>query len=442
MAQVRRMGSLWLCYGAVGLMAGGAGGPALAAQALPDVQEQLRQVKQQNDALQQQLLRQQEMIDELNRKVATLTSSPTDAAPATSSAPTKGFSLGKVRLSGEGGAGFFHSQSEGQFPNSEFRIDEAKLFVEAPIWGEVYFFGELNLFSREALNDYVMYAGEVFLDVENISRLWNQEGQFNLRLGRFDIPIGEEYLRRDAIDNPLVSHSIMDLWGVDEGVAFYGSFKGKLHYIAAVQNGGSNGTRDFDGDKSVAVRIGYDPIKPLHLSVSAMRTGELDAADDRTSELWLGSGLIRSLGSAATTSFEADVLQGDVELKLATSTVRASGGVLRYDDNDPGVNNRREVYYYAVEAIQRIYRGAYAAARWSQVFANDGFLIVGNGDRDTFYRSGTLTEDLWLLSLGLGYRWSDQLVLKAEYSFSHGHLANGGERDDENLVAALVAFAF
>jgi hypothetical protein len=234
----------------------------------------------------------------------------------------------------------------------------------------------------------------------------------------------------------------MDLWGVDEGVALYGSVHKKLHYIAAVQNGGGAVARDFDSDKSIAVRIGYDPVKPLHLSVSAMRTGELDAEDDGTSELWLGSGWVRSLGSDATTTFEAEVLQGDVELKLANSTVRASGGVLRYDDNDPGVNNRRQVYYYSLEAIQKIYRGAYAAARWSQVFAEDGFLIVGNGDRGMFYNDGTLTEDLWLLSLCLGYRWSDQLVLKAEYSFSHGHLADGGERDDEDLIAALVAFAF
>jgi hypothetical protein len=440
MAQVRQLaGKFWFCYCAVALLTTCAGWPVQAAQTLPDIEEQLRQVKQQNEALQQQLRRQQEMIDELNRKVTVLTG-PSTETPAVPASSPKGFSLGKVRLSGEGAAGFFHSQSRGQFPNSEFRVDEAKLFVEAPLWDEAYFFGELNLFSRETLYTSDMYVGELFVDFENISRLWKQDRQLNLRLGRFDIPVGEEYLKRDAIDNPLVSHSIMDLWGVDEGLALYGSFW-KLQYIAALQNGGPSAVHDFNSDKSIAFRLGYDPVKPLHVSVSAMRTGRLDVGEDRASELWIGSGVVRPLGSAATTTFEADVLQGDIVLKLPTTTLTAAGGVLRYDDNDPAANNRREVYYYSFEAVQRIYRGAYAAARWSQAFAEDGFPLVANGDSGTYF-NGTLTEDLWLLSLGLGYRWSNHLLIKAEYSFTRGHLVDGTVRDEEDLLSALVAFAF
>jgi hypothetical protein len=399
-------------------------------------------VKEQNEALQQQLRKQQEMIEDLNRRVAALAGSvPPNTAETPSVNPASGSSLSKVRLSGEGAAGFFHSGGRGQFPNAEFRVDEAKVFVEAPIWGDVYFFGELNLFTRETLYNSDLFAGEVYLDVENISRLWDQESQVNLRLGRFDIPIGEEYISRDAIDNPLISHSIMDLWGVDEGIALYGTFNKKLHYIAAVQNGGGSVVHDFHRDKSIAVRIGYDPARSVHLSVSAMRTGALDANKDRSSELWLGSGVVRSLGSGATTTIEADVLQGDVQVKLAGAKVKAAGGVLRYDDNDPGVNNRRQVYYYSVEAEQPIYRGAYAAARWSQVFAERGFPIVGNGDPG-YYFNGPLTENLWLLSLGLGYRWNSHLHFKAEYSLARGRLLNGPVRDSEDLIAALMAFAF
>ena len=46
------------------------------------------------------------------------------------------------------------------------------------------------------------------------------------------------------------------------------------------------------------------------------------------------------------------------------------------------------------------------------------------------------------LGFFLGYRWSDHLLFKAEYSFSHGHLVNGVERDAEDLIAAMVAFSF
>jgi len=101
----------------------------------------------------------------------------------------------------------------------------------------------------------------------------------------------------------------------------------------------------------------------------------------------------------------------------------------------------REVYYYYVEGVQKIYGGFYAAARWSQIFAHGGFPLVGNGDFDAYFNR-ELTKDLWLLSLGAGYRWSNQLLLKAEYSFEQGTELDGTPRNRENLFAATVAFAF
>jgi hypothetical protein len=418
-----------------------------------DTPAQFRQLRQQNELLQQQLRRQQELIDELNRKVTKLQISenqrkleaePPDAKSedeaAGRSRSSSGFSLGKLHLGGEGAVGLFHSQPQGQFPNAEFRVDEAKLFVEAPIWNEIYFFSEINLFTREEVGPNLQ-AGELYLDAENLSRLWGQDRMLSLRLGRLDIPFGEEYLSRDAIDNPLISHSLMDLWGVDEGVELYGTFN-KFSYVAAVQNGGHNGLRDYNADKSVAVRLALDPVRWLHLSVSGMRTGELDVQRDGVSELWLGPGLVYSLGSANTTVFEANLLQGDLHLKFPHTTVKASGGVLQYDDNDPLANNRREVYYYCVEGVQKFYRGLYGAARWSQIFARRGFPVAGNGDSGTYAFGSSLAENLWLLSLGLGYRCSDQLVLKAEYSFQRGEDIDGTKRQHEDLFAATAVYAF
>lgn len=388
--------------------------------------------------------RQAEMIEELNRKVSTLEATGKDAKVSagdeanSATRPSAGFSLGKVHLGGEGAVGFFHSQPQGQYPNAEFRVDEAKLFVEAPVLSDVYFFGEINVFTREEGS---MTAGEVYLDFENLSRLWKKDNQLNLRAGRFDIPFGEEYLTRDAIDNPLISHSLMDLWGVDEGLELYGAFN-KFSYVVAVQNGGHNSGRDFNSDKAVIARVGLDPARWLHLSVSAMRTGALDANQDGVSELWLGPALIYSLGSSNTTDFHANLLEGDVHLKFPSTTLKAAGGVMQYDDNDPSANNRREVYYYYVEGKQKIYKDLYGAARWSQVFAKNGFPIAGIGDAGTYAFSGELTKDLWLLSLGLGYRFSDQLILKAEYSFQHGKELDGTARNREDLFAATAAFAF
>ena len=67
--------------------------------------------------------------------------------------------------------------------------------------------------------------------------------------------------------------------------------------MVAVQNGGAPVARDFNGDKAVVGRLGYDPTRWLHLSVSAMRTGDLDVNDDFLSELWFGGGWFRSIGT-------------------------------------------------------------------------------------------------------------------------------------------------
>ena len=233
------------------------------------------------------------------------------AGEAEAASKPAGFNFGNVHLSGEGGAGFFETGSHGAFPNGEFRVDEAKLFVDAQVWGDVYAFAELNLASREE-PDVILNLGELYVDVEDISKLWGRTGQLNARIGRLDIPFGEEYLTRDVIDNPLISRSLSDLWGVDEGVEVYGAL-GKFSYVLAVQNGGVPDTRDFNADKAVTGRLSYDPSPRLHFSLSGMRTGDLSAPKDVLSAEWFGCGFFRPLGG---TVFHANLVEADAAVAL------------------------------------------------------------------------------------------------------------------------------
>src|SRR6202167_2402855 len=115
--------------------------------------------------------------------------------------------------------------------------------------------------------------GELYLDAQDVSDLWGEDRQLNVRAGRMYIPFGEEYLSRYAIDDPLISHSVSDIWGYGPGVEAYGALN-KFSYVVAVQNdSGENGVQDFNGDKAVSGRIGFDPDKHFHFSISAMRTG-------------------------------------------------------------------------------------------------------------------------------------------------------------------------
>jgi len=80
-------------------------------------------------------------------------------------------------------------------------------------------------------------------------------------------------------------------------------------------------------------------------------------------------------------------------------------------------------------------------ARFSQILAHNGFNIVGNGDMNE-YLYGGLTTQIWRLSLGLGYRFSPNLVFKGEYTFERGKEASGDVRNHEDLFAVEAAFKF
>ena len=351
-----------------------------------------------------------------------------------------GLRFGNIVFSGEGGVAWFHKGREGKYPNDEFRVDEAKVFADVKLRDKIYLFSELNVTLREEPED-VLRLGELYVDFENILEVWDIDQALGVRVGRVDIPFGLEYQVRDAIDNRLITHSLADFWGIDEGVLLYGGIE-RFDYVLAVQNGGHPALRDFNSDKSVTVRLGYRPNDWLYGSVSAMRTGKLDVGRDKLSELWFGNGFIRSLGDpATTTAFESDLLQTDLQFFLPKGYFKLAGGVLGYRDNDLSSANERTVHFYSVEALHEFNQRWYAASRFSQILASDGFPIVGAGPFGLrFFR--TLTTDLWQWSLGGGYRWSDDLVLKLEYSLLRGEELGGKRRDNEDLVAAALAYGF
>jgi hypothetical protein len=216
-----------------------------------------------------------------------------------------------------------------------------------------------------------------------------------------------------------------------------------VRYAAAVQNGGISDVRDFDADKSFSGRLEYDPIRWLHLSVSGMRSGDLNAQQDVLSALWFGNAFFRSIGSSGTTEFHANLVEGDVVVRLPHGRFSAFGGYIRYNDNDPTGSNGRDVYYYSAEVVHEIVAKLYGAARFSQIFANNGFPIAGNAPMGSyFFNPFALTTEIWRLSLGLGYRFSPNLLVKAEYSFERGKLLSGDTREHEDLFALEAAFKF
>ncbi len=413
--------------------------PSLAGDTNLEAQVQL--LREQNTILQQQLQRQSQSLDALTEKVQGLEAANTERENSASenSAPTKSaFNFGKVVLGGEGGVGFQKTGSQGFSPNSEFTVDEARLFLDAPIWKEVYFYGEADLATPENNNTQVN-LGELYVDFEDVSQLWGRDDQLNVRAGRMNVPFGEEYLTRYAIDNPLILNSVSDFWAVDPGVEIYGAL-GTWSYVVAVQNGGGNGVQDDNDDKSVAGRIGFDPNAHWHFSVSGMRTGDISPQNGGTSAEWFGNGFFQSIGSPATTKFYVNAVELDATARWTGGYVKAFGGYAQYGDNDPAANNTRDIFYYSAEVVQNLPENFYAVTRFSEVIADKGIPILGNGSSNDYFSA--LTTDLWRLSLGIGYRFSDRLIIKTEYSFEGGRQVNGESRDKENFFGTEVAFKF
>ena len=396
----------------------------------------MKALVEQNRQLVETVRVQQKQIDDLRTRLDRI--DETDGTPAR---PARAESDRQLRLSGEVGVGFFQTGHDGSQPSSEFRVDDARLFVEAAVWKNAYFYGGLELTTRES--DEYFHVGELYLDVENF---WSpdRDHTLSLRLGRFNVPFGEEYQARNVIDNPLVSHSLADVWGIDEGIQVYGRL-GRVRYNLAVQNGGLPTLTDANSDKAVAARLSFDASTQLSFSASAMRTGKLDVAGDGLSAIWFGNAFFRSLGPAATTrTFSVNLAELDASYHWTSGHLAATAGWAGYDDDSTSGDYSRHLSYYSVEGQQNLSGNFFAAARYSAIDAPHGYPLAGQGDAGKYFYNpyGPRTKDLQRLSIGVGYRFAQPLVWKIEYSWENGHLVNGGRRNDEDMLSSLLGVRF
>ena len=443
-----------LFYGILttGLAVAFAASPLAATEvAPPDLEALLAQ----NRKLQQEVEQQQHQIDELRGRLDSLSNSnqqsakdrPTTSEEAPPAQPARGDFSGlrsarEIRLSGEAGFAFFSSGRNGGYPNSEFRVDEAKLFVEAPIWKNVYFFTGIELTTREA-NDEYFHVGELYADMEDVFKS-GRDYSLSLRVGRFNLPFGEEYQYRSVTTNPLILHSLEDIWGIDEGVQAYGSL-GPLQYNLAVQNGGHKALHDYNKDKSITARVSYNPINSLHLSASFHRTGKLDVVNDGLSEIWFANDFFRALGPTTTTkTFSARLYELDAIWHWKEGHFQATSGEAWFEDDNTAANDSRHFTFYSLEAMQQITGKLYGALRYGKLRAPGGYPLAGLGNVGNYFYNpfGPRTTDLERFSAGLGYQFDLPIVWKVEYSWENGHLVGGVRRGDSDTWATELGLKF
>lgn len=436
--------------------AGACGVFALAAaptRAAEPTSSEVRELVEQNRRLQEQVRAQQKTIEEMSARMADVLKASerhdrelrnlqdrVESGPASAATPVARRDQ-EVRISAEAGLAFFSTGSEGQFPKSEFRVDDPVITVEAPVAKNVYLFTELKLLMRETNADNFQ-LGELYVDFEDVSAAWGRPGLLGVRAGRINTPFGEEYQVRGPFANPLISHSLSDVWGCDEGVEVYGRI-GPLRYAAAIQNGGVSRLRDFNADKAMVARVSWEPAQWLHVSGSALRTGELATVADNLSDLWFANAFFRALGPAASTgTFWASLFEGDARARWRDGHLSAALGQVRFDDSDTRTDNSRRIRYGYLELVQGIADRLYGAARYSQIRVPRGYPLAGWGQMGTFFFRPSLTEELRRFSLGLGYRFGPALVWKTEYTWEDGRLVNGAQRSREDFFGSEIGVKF
>jgi hypothetical protein len=247
-----------------------------------------------------------------------------------------------------------------------------------------------------------------------------------------------------VMSNPLILHSVQDIWGIDEGVQAYGAL-GRFQYNLAVQNGGHKTLHDYNRDKSITARLSYDPINSLHLSASFHRTGKLDVVNDGLSEIWFANDFFRALGPTTNTkTFSAKLYELDAIWRWKEGHLQATGGEAWFDDDSPGVDDSRHFTFYSFEAMQQINGKLYGALRYGKLRAPGGYPLAGLGNVGNYFYNpfGPRTTDLERFSAGLGYQFDLPLVWKVEYSWEPGHLVGGARREDTDTFATELGLKF
>jgi hypothetical protein len=101
--------------------------------------EEIRLLREENALLQKQVRQQGEQIGDLIQKVGSLESARVIEGGNDKTLLDAKSGLNKFNLGLEGGVGYAATGPDGSIPDGKFRVDEGRIFLEAPLWDDVYF---------------------------------------------------------------------------------------------------------------------------------------------------------------------------------------------------------------------------------------------------------------------------------------------------------------
>lgn len=353
-----------------------------------------------------------------------------------------------VDLWGFGAAGFLDSGRDGTRPDGGFLVKEATVFLEAEVWDNTSLFLEIQT-NRLGKDDSLMVrTGEVNAHFRDVLSGWS-EIPLGIKVGRVDIPFGEEYLSQDASDNPLISTSAGYPYGFDEGIVLYGELCG-VGWVTSVLDGTDARSIEDNRDKSITAKLYGNACDWLYLSGSFMRNGRAakSAFEFGGSHFEpVGASHASSAGSSTGTKVDALLYEIDAQLTCEHGHLALSFGQAFVDDD--GSTFDRDIRYFSIEPMVRITKEIYAVARYSEIGTYDsteGYHFDGKTTAGGNSAFGYDTRRFQRLSVGLGWQPNPRVTVKAEvgkdwFDVIRQSTTRAGD-DDRVLVGFEVVLEF
>jgi len=347
--------------------------------------------------------------------------------------------LSKLKLKGRAALGFFDSGKAGAYPAGSFEIPDAKIqfaFEPDKINTVVMRFNLNNATAQSPLLDYFYLQSKDFLPV-----LKNSPFSLSTRLGRFKLGFGEETWSDNPVEGVLPSNSAAKATIIDEGLEFAGKVKldklklKPLGWVVSVSDGNSGVGSDSTAGKAFMGKLYHSPVEPLYLSASYYNSGRLDSSN---TEMSLAGLVSRPSGENDwdRTVWEVDARYdfGKGKKPLDPPAFSDSKAIIRlsYGQFKDDANRSRDGNFGFVEGTYNLAKKFYAAGRFSFVDIN------GDG---TATLNGVIANRYERYSLGGGYRWTDNTILKLGYDWNKNSWSGIGDADD-NLLSAMVATQF
>lgn len=359
-----------------------------------------------------------------------------------------------VRLGGSANTGWYGGQADSVAPDNTFQVRDARFFVDAELGEGLEVAGhtvirnagmsfEWNLVRIGMLFNNV---GDLYVDLQGIA----DSPWLNLQVGRFQLPVGEAYLRysRGYWTNPFVSNPVAGAWWWDEGVKLYGGDeRGLFTYIASITENETGFNSSVSAQKQYTLKLIADPKPWLRLSGSFVYAGRIGSTSDPGSGggLWIGETWARGIGVSSTLPVYQDgalIANGPTDVDRSwfggvdaivdledRARLWLSYGAWRMDQSGSSTYDRLVHSWIAELVVQ----GALLTS------ALDGFYLggrasgIGTYDPDRGYsldfrtldQYGYNTSSLQQYSVVLGWWPIEYVVIRGEYSHNRVKTVRG-----------------